>query len=97
MPIKCEYRQPSKNLLDKVGKVEGVEEEISPRNAREATEEEAAGERSPTIGCLELVSLLLATGESERGCDRRATLLELRHTVDCEAYGQDDNEPGSAQ
>ena len=84
-------------LLEVVGEVEHVEEEVGPEHAGDAAEEEASGELGPPVSGLQLVGLLLASRERERGRRGRVPLIERGHAVHGEADAEDGDEPGGAQ
>jgi hypothetical protein len=84
-------------LLEVVWEVEHVEEEVGPEHAGDAAEEEAPGELGPPVGGLQLVGLLLAAGERERGRRGRVPLVERGDAVHGEADAEDGDEPGGAQ
>jgi hypothetical protein len=84
-------------LLEVVGEVEHVEKEVGPDRAGDAAEEEPSGEFGPTVGGLELVGLLLAAGERERGSRGRVALVERGDAVHGEADAEDGHQPDGAQ
>lgn len=84
-------------LLEEVGEVKHVEEEVSPEDAGDAAEEEPPGELRPPLGRLQLVGLLLAARERERGRGGRRALVEGRHAVHGEAEAEDGDEARGAQ
>lgn len=85
------------NLLDVVRKVYDVEEEVSPSDTGNASEEEAAGEFGPSLSGLELVGHLLAAGQGQRGSCGWVSFLEGSNSVHGQANAEDDNETSSSQ
>lgn len=83
--------------LEVVRKVKDVKEEVSPDNTGNAPEEEAASELGPTIGCLQLIRLLLAAGQGQGRGSGWISFIEGCNAIYGQTNAQYNHKPSSCQ